>query len=31
MPLIEIDGVRLGRGPAADALQAGLRASAGNV
>ena len=31
MPLIEIDGIRLGRGPAADALQAGLRAAAGNV
>jgi 4-amino-4-deoxychorismate lyase len=29
MPLIEIDGRSLGRGPAADALQAALRAAAG--
>jgi 4-amino-4-deoxychorismate lyase len=31
MPLIEIDGSPLGRGPAADALQAGLRESAAKV
>ena len=28
MPLIEVDGVALGRGPAADALQEALRAAA---
>ena len=31
MPLIEIDGSPLGRGPAADALQAGLRELAAKV
>ncbi len=31
MPLIEIDGTALGRGPAADALQAGLRELAAKV
>ena len=31
MPLVEIDGRALGRGPSADVLQAGLRALAANV
>lgn len=31
MPLVEIDGKALGRGPAVDVLQAGLRALAANV
>jgi branched-subunit amino acid aminotransferase/4-amino-4-deoxychorismate lyase len=31
MPLVEVDGTPLGRGPAADALQTALRELAGKV
>jgi branched-chain amino acid aminotransferase len=31
MPLVEVDGQTLGRGPAADALQAALRGVVGKV